>query len=215
VPVEILDIFGSRAVNFHPAPLPRYRGPDPISAMVLDRTVLTDGAMSLHALSPRFDEGPVIAREPVAFPPNLDIWRYHLNLAQAAARLAGDALPRYLDGDVPAVPQDEAVATYVRVAADRRDLKPDLTADDIRWRCATVAKTRPVRIAGVDAAKAIGFRDVVGPPSGAPPAVGPFSVAFDAADARVRVWRKLPFTSQVRRLRRFVTLVRTPIIRFS
>jgi hypothetical protein len=171
--------------------------------------------MSLHALSPRFDEGAIIAQEPVAFPPDLDIWRYHLNLAQAAARLAGDALPRYLDGDLPAVPQDDAVATYVRVAADRRDLKPGLTADDIRWRCATVAKTRPVRIACVDAAEVIGFRDVIGPPSGEPPAIGPLSVAFDAVDARVRVWRKLPLTSQLRRLRRFVALVRTPIVNSS
>jgi hypothetical protein len=86
-----------------------------------------------------------------------------------------------------------------------------MTADDIRWHCLTVAKQRPVRIAGIESIVATGFRGIAGPPKGEPPTVGGLSVEFDAADARVSVWRKWPMMSEVRRLQRLVDLARTPV----
>jgi methionyl-tRNA formyltransferase len=211
VPKSMLDVFASRAVNLHPAPLPRYRGPDPIVAMILDRTILTDGAMTLHALNQSFDEGPIIACEPVALSADLDIGGYQLALAQAAARLTGGALQRYLAGELQAVPQDESQATYVKLPPRARDLRPDLTADEIRWRCRTLATLQPIGITGAGPSAAVGFRRIVGPPTGEPPAIGPLSVEFDAADARVSVWRKLPGMSHIRRMRRLADLAGTPV----
>lgn len=122
IPGQVLDLFPSRAVNFHPAPLPRYRGPSPMAAMLRDRTILTDGCMTLHQVNQAFDEGPIIAREPVAFSANLSVYRYNLDLARAAARLTGGALQRYLRGDLVPVAQDDDLATYAgRAAALRRD----------------------------------------------------------------------------------------------
>jgi methionyl-tRNA formyltransferase len=211
LPGEVLDLFGSRAVNFHPAPLPRYRGPNPIVAMVLDRSILTDGGMTLHILNEAFDEGPIVASEPVALSSNLDIARYQLGLAQAAARLTAGALQRYLVGEIVSVPQDHSQATYARPPATSWCLGRDMTTDTVRWQCRTLARQRPLKIAGIDSATATGFRAVLGPPSGEPPTVGVLSVAFDAADARVSVWRKMPATSRIRRLRRLADLARTPV----
>lgn len=210
VPSDMLAVFGTRAVNFHPAPLPRYRGPHPLGAMVIDRSIETEGAMTLHVLNAEFDEGPVIASLPVPFRSDLSLARYELALANAAARLSGEALPQYLAGALPAIPQDDSQATYARLAPGDLGLKPNFTADEIRWRCNTFATLRPLPITGVESARAIGFRDVVGPPSGDPPSVGLLSVAFDAADARVRVWRKMPLTRHVRRLGRLIDLARAP-----
>jgi methionyl-tRNA formyltransferase len=210
VPRQVLDAFGSRAVNLHPAPLPRYRGPHPVVAMVLDRSILTDGAMTLHVLNDAFDEGPIVAREPVPLPPGLSLGRYQLALSRAAAHLTGGALQRYLAGDLEAVPQDPGDATYARVQGGARDLLPTMTADEIRWRCRTFATSQPIGIPGVGEAPAVGFRRIVGPPTGDPPVVGPLSVEFDAADARVSVWRKLPGMSKIRRLRRLADLAQTP-----
>lgn len=210
VPSDMLAVFGTRAVNFHPAPLPRYRGPHPLGAMVLDRSIATEGAMTLHVLNAEFDEGPIIASLPVPLRSDFSFTRYELAFADAAARLCGEALPQYLAGSLPAVPQDESQATYARLSPGDLGLKPSLTADEIRWLCNTFAKLRPLSIAGVESVTAIGFRDIVGPPSGQPPSVGQLSVAFDAADARVRVWRKMPITRHVRRLGRLIDLARTP-----
>lgn len=209
VPGEVLKIFGSRAVNFHPAPLPRYRGPDPVTAMILDRSILTDGGMTLHVLDEVIDHGPIIAREPVALSSDLDVGRYHLDLAQAAARLTAGALQRYLAGEIAPVPQDDGQATYAKPPAESRDLRPDMTADEIRWRCRTLARRRPVRIAGIEPIMITGFRGVIGPPKGEPPTVGVLSVEFDAADARVSLWRKVPGISRIRRLRHLADLAGT------
>lgn len=210
IPGDVLDVFANRVVNLHPAPLPRYRGPHPIFAMVLDRSILTDGAMTLHGLNTRFDEGPIIANEPVAFPTDLNLRRYDLGLAKAAAHLTADALPAFLAGGLRSVPQDEDQATYERVSADMLALGPEQTVDEIRWRCATLAKVTPVKLACVEGLVATGFLGIVGPPRGNPPTIGRFSIEFDAADARVRVRRKLPLTSPYRRLHRLAVLASAP-----
>jgi methionyl-tRNA formyltransferase len=211
IPKDILEIFGPRAVNFHPAPLPRYRGPSPVQAMILDRTVLTDGAMTLHVLSPELDEGPIVARQPVPFPEDLNIGRYALALAQAARKLAGDSLPRYLAGDLRTAPQDASAATYVRVMKTDLELCPRLSAGDILWRCRTFGKDRTLAIAGLDRVRVTGFAGILGPPTSMPPAIRPLSVDFDVADARIRLWRKLPLTRHLQRLRALLLLVGTPI----
>jgi len=211
VPRQVLDIFGPRAVNFHPAPLPRYRGPDPVTAMVLDRSILTDGAMTLHVLNEAFDQGPIVAREPVALSSDLNIGRYYLALAQGAARLTAGALQHYLAGEIAPVPQDDGQATYAKPSDESWDLRPDMTADEIRWRCRTLARRRPIRVAGIESVTVTGFRGIVGPPKRELPTVGGLSVEFDAADARVSLWRKVPGISRIRRLRRLADLAGTPV----
>jgi methionyl-tRNA formyltransferase len=210
VPAAVLDIFGPRALNFHPAPLPRYRGPNPVQAMVLDRSILTDGAMTLHVMTPGLDEGPIVAREPVPFPKDLRLDRYGIALAEAAGRLAREALPRYLAGELRAAPQDESEASYVRVAPAELALSSRLPADEIRWRCRTIGSDHPLLIDGLDGVRVTGFAGILGPATGRAADVGPFGVALDAADARIRLRRKLPLSRQARRLRRFLLLARTP-----
>lgn len=209
IPQSVLEIFSPRVVNFHPAPLPRYRGPSPILAMTLDRSILTDGCMTLHVVNEAFDAGAIIAREPVALSPDLSIYRYELDLAQAAARLTRGALQSYLAGTLEPVAQDEDQATYAGRPPGRTSLSPEMTADEIHWLCQTLGTLHPLAVSGTGWA-ATGFRAVTGPSNGAPPAAGPLSVEFDASDARVRLRRKPPFARQLRRIRSLIEMARMP-----
>ncbi len=49
-----------RAVNFHPSPLPRYRGPYPLVQAILDEQ--TEWGVTCHKLAEEFDKGDILAQ---------------------------------------------------------------------------------------------------------------------------------------------------------
>jgi hypothetical protein len=65
VPENILALFPGRAVNFHPAILPHYRGPNPRAGMILDGKADLYGGITLHCLSRGIDRGDIIAMRKV------------------------------------------------------------------------------------------------------------------------------------------------------
>ncbi|MEQ1770183.1 MAG: formyltransferase family protein [Devosia sp.] len=104
VPAHLLLMFGTRAVNFHPALLPPYRGPTPIDAMMLDGTADEFGGVTMHRLEPRVDEGPIVGQRRVPRRGrHPQVWRAHL--AEAARQLASDELPLYLAGTIKPLQQ--------------------------------------------------------------------------------------------------------------
>lgn len=195
VPADVLEVFGARAVNLHPAPLPRYRGPTPIHAMALDGSILTEGSMTLHVMSSRFDEGDIIAREPIRFPANASFVGYLLDAARAARELAHHALPAYLDGSLSAKPQDEALATYARVTVGDMAISSVLAAEDVRLRCALFARRRALPVAGLPGMRISGFLRELGPPTGAPARRRWMSLDVDLCDRRVRLRLRMPWSS--------------------
>jgi len=210
VPGDMLAMFDGRAVNMHPGSLPRHRGPTPLQAMVLDRSILSEGAMTLHVMSERFDEGPVIAREPVAFPPDHAFARYALGLAAAAGRLAAEALPAWLGGALAARPQDKANAAYPRVRAADLAISPRLAAADVRLRSDFLGRQWPLPVVGLPGVAVAGWRGEIGPPTGEPPEVGRFAIGMDVADRRVRLARRRPWSRTFRRIADLAIQVTTP-----
>jgi methionyl-tRNA formyltransferase len=108
IPPEVTAIPRFGAVNLHPAPLPRGRGPNPIR--LLYEGDLT-AAASLHRIAPDFDAGPVLAqharRLPDAVTPE-DVRAAWSDLLLAAL---DEGVARAVAGD-PGEPQDETRATY-------------------------------------------------------------------------------------------------------
>jgi folate-dependent phosphoribosylglycinamide formyltransferase PurN len=207
VPPDMLDLFGAHAVNLHPAPLPRYRGPSPFHAMIVDRTIEEQGTMTLHVMSAGLDEGDIVARRRIAFPADRSFVGYRIEAARMARRLLQHDLPAFLDGRIAAVPQDPAVASYIRTNADDLALSAAMSADDIRWRCDALARFGPLRLAGQKGVSVVGFGGRVGEATGRPPRIGRFTVDMDCADGRVRLLRKRPWTSPWRRLRTLASYV--------
>lgn len=210
VPPDMIDAFAGRAVNFHPAPLPRYRGPAPFHAMIIDRSIEREGAMTLHVMAAGLDEGDIIAAEPVAYPENNCMVRYRLRAARAGERLAREQLPAFLDGRIAAVKQDEAQATYVRLADLDMSISADLDAAEIRRRCDAFSTFPALLLRGAKHIKIVGFGGVLGPPTGAPQVHGAITVEMDCRDARIWLKRKRPWSGQLRRVRTMAIHVLEP-----
>jgi methionyl-tRNA formyltransferase len=64
LPSTLLNLIPDRFINFHPGPLPEYRGPMPIFEVI--RSCERETALSIHLMNERFDEGAIILREPIA-----------------------------------------------------------------------------------------------------------------------------------------------------
>lgn len=210
VPQDLLDLYGERAVNLHPAPLPRYRGPSPFYAMLADRSIATDGAITLHIMSAGLDEGAIIAAEPVAFPADCSLMRYRFAVARAAYKLMREGLPAFIDGKVAARDQDAAIATYLGFDKIHLTIDDSMSADDIRWRSDAIGTNRPVPIRNHEKLKIVGFGQVLGAPTGQPIRIGRFSIDMDCRDARVGLLRKMPWTSPLRKLREGLMHLREP-----
>jgi len=104
VPQSILDLFGQRAVNFHPALLPAFRGPTPTDAMMLEGAADSAGGMTLHVITKGIDEGPIIGQRRLPLSESGDLTRWHFDLARAAGEMARTELMEFLNGERPATP---------------------------------------------------------------------------------------------------------------
>jgi len=107
------------AINFHPSPLPMGRGPYPLFKAILDG--LRDWGITVHALDPSFDTGPVIAQE--LFPLEAD--ETHDTLL-AKCQMSAKRLSMTLASDLPrlwaeAKPQGEG-SYWPRITEQQRTL---------------------------------------------------------------------------------------------
>lgn len=111
IQARVLELPRLGAYNLHGSLLPRYRGRAPINWVLVHGE--TETGITLHAMTPRPDDGDVIAqaRLPVAWdetPLSLT-----LRAAEAGRRLVREALPGLLDRSAPRTPQRTlGTATY-------------------------------------------------------------------------------------------------------
>jgi methionyl-tRNA formyltransferase len=113
LPQEVIDIFPDGIVNLHPSMLPKYRGPSPIEAAILNGD--TDTGISLMRLTAGMDEGPVYDQKRVSLKGDED----RLVLYKALAELGADFLLERLEpiakGWLTPKPQIEADASYTKL----------------------------------------------------------------------------------------------------
>ena len=94
-----------RAINFHPSPLPRYRGPYPLVRAILDNQ--TEWGATCHKLTAEFDAGDILAQR--LFPMKADECHESLDLKTqlAMAPLASDVALNFEQRWDHAQPQGE------------------------------------------------------------------------------------------------------------
>ncbi len=102
--------FGS--LNLHASLLPKYRGASPVVAAVLEGDQET--GVSLMLMDEGLDTGPVVATAAVRIDPTDTTESLTGKLAEVGARLAVEAIPRFVAGELPAIPQPERGASRVR-----------------------------------------------------------------------------------------------------
>lgn len=129
IPEEILNMPKYKVINIHPSLLPVFRGPSPIRSAILGDTNPT--GVSIMVLTPKMDEGPIIAQDEVQIPQ--EEWPIRGTvldemLAKQGAKLLIHILPSWIAGAILVKEQDHSKATYSKkITKDMGEL--DLTAD--------------------------------------------------------------------------------------
>lgn len=196
IPGRLLDHFAGRAVNVHPALLPRFRGPCPRLAMLAEGRSHEAGGVSLHVLTEGVDEGPIVAARAVPYPEAGGYAEWDAALADAAAELLASSAVAYLDGRLAATPQDESRACHSRPVPGGLDIGPTTSLARAERLVATLGPTgrlvcRPA--AGTtrrSVYRVVGITRVLGSPSGRPARVGFRTLELDLTDARVCLRRR-------------------------
>ncbi|MFP4156190.1 MAG: methionyl-tRNA formyltransferase [Opitutales bacterium] len=111
--------------NFHPGPLPDYRGADPVFWLILEGA--RHGGLTVHRMDPDFDTGPIFQDIPVPLSPR-DTHGTHLDALGRAAAEVGPALFQAIQqspaGSPPLRPQQ-----HTGTAARRRPQPADTCCD--------------------------------------------------------------------------------------
>jgi methionyl-tRNA formyltransferase len=112
VPPGILAIPPRGVLNVHPSLLPRHRGASPIPAAILAGD--TETGVSIIEMTPRLDDGPIVAQRAVPLRGDQHAPDVERALAAIAADMLRDSLAPWANGALQARPQDEAAATMTR-----------------------------------------------------------------------------------------------------
>ena len=110
LPPRMLDAGRHGALNIHASLLPRWRGAAPIQRALLAGDPET--GISIMQMDAGLDTGPVLAQRRIPVAPHDDSGSLHDRLADLGAEMIVDTLSRLEVGDVRAVPQGEAGASY-------------------------------------------------------------------------------------------------------
>lgn len=128
LPQRTLDVFNPIGViNVHPSLLPKYRGPAPIEAAVLNGDKTT--GISIMRLTAGMDEGPVFAQTTIPLDGAETRPILTASLANAGAAFLIETLPQILSGELEAVPQQNDDVSYTSLLRKEHGIL-DPTTDD-------------------------------------------------------------------------------------
>jgi methionyl-tRNA formyltransferase len=119
--IRILPELGS--INLHPSLLPKYRGPSPIHAALLNGDSMTGN--TIYRLTSKIDAGPIYLQETYPIMPGHNLTFLEYDLAVQGADLLVKSLKMIENSEITEVPQDNCLATYTT--------KIDSTTEIIDW----------------------------------------------------------------------------------
>jgi methionyl-tRNA formyltransferase len=110
LPPAVLDVAQHGALNIHASLLPRWRGAAPIQRALLagDR----ETGVSIMQMDAGLDTGPVLTRRSITIAADDDAGSLHDKLADLGAEEIVSVLAELQHGQLRAVPQSDAGATY-------------------------------------------------------------------------------------------------------
>lgn len=135
LPEPVLSSPRLGCLNLHASLLPELRGAAPIQWALIRGAVET--GISLMQMDAGMDTGPVFCERRIRIDPDDDAESLATRLANLAAEVVREELPRAVSGELRATPQDESRATTA----------PPLTREDahIDWSAPALAIVRRVR----------------------------------------------------------------------
>jgi UDP-4-amino-4-deoxy-L-arabinose formyltransferase/UDP-glucuronic acid dehydrogenase (UDP-4-keto-hexauronic acid decarboxylating) len=120
LPPAVLSAARKGAYNLHGSLLPKYRGKAPVNWALVHGE--TETGVTLHRMTPRPDDGPIVAQKAVPIAKKDTIREVYAKIVAAAAELVAEVYPLLAAGRIEETPQDESRATYFggRTPADGR-----------------------------------------------------------------------------------------------
>jgi len=111
LPASLLNQLPNKFLNIHPSLLPRYRGPAPLQAAIINQDKET--GVTIMVVDEAMDHGPIVTAKKIAVGQK---WFEELRdeTAIIGARLVAQILPDWLAGKLKPVDQDHAAATYTK-----------------------------------------------------------------------------------------------------
>lgn len=113
IPKQIIDLFTPGIINVHPSLLPKYRGPSPIEAAILNGDSKT--GVTVMKLSEKMDAGPIYSQLDIP----LDKTETGPYLSDILAKLGSQELvrliPGIMDGSLLPTAQNEELASYCKL----------------------------------------------------------------------------------------------------
>lgn len=113
LPKDILEIPKFGCLNIHPSLLPKYRGPSPIQAAILNQD--QESGVTIIKMDKEMDHGPIIYQERISLT-NQDTFE---TLSKKLFLLGTDALvkiiPDFIDEKLKLKPQDHKSATFCKL----------------------------------------------------------------------------------------------------
>lgn len=125
IPENVLLYGKEKFINFHPGPLPEYRGPMPIFEVLKNQEKST--AVSVHFMDSKYDEGPLIFKDTLKIEQDDTYGKLAVKLsnhtAQAALNMAN--MVQYAE-KIPSSMQETKNAYYYE--------KPSFSDTSIKWK---------------------------------------------------------------------------------
>lgn len=125
IPEDVLSYGKEKFINFHPGPLPEYRGPMPIFEVLKNQEKST--AVSVHFMDSKYDEGPLIFKDTLKIEQDDTYGKLAVKLsnhtAQAALNMAN--MVQYAE-KIPSSIQESKNAYYYE--------KPSFSDTSIKWK---------------------------------------------------------------------------------
>jgi methionyl-tRNA formyltransferase len=107
---KFLALFPLGGINIHPSLLPKYRGPSPIQAVILNRDTVT--GITVQTLARKMDQGDILAAEKIELSGGETAGSLSEITAQKSAQMLVQVLMKIKDGTVTMTEQNHSDATY-------------------------------------------------------------------------------------------------------
>ena len=117
LPPGVLSLPKFACLNVHASLLPRHRGPSPVANTILCGDELT--GVTIMLMDAGLDTGPILAQEKVGISFMDTTGSLGTKLADVAARLLLQTLPRWLAGEIKLRAQDESRAIYSKLITSK------------------------------------------------------------------------------------------------
>ncbi len=127
VPEEFLNVPRLGCLNLHGSLLPKYRGASPIQTALINNEKVT--GVTLMEMVAAMDAGRMYGKKEVVIEEDDNATSLFKKISEAAKDLVLELLPKYVNGELEGIPQDENEVTFcslIKPEQEKLDLSKDI-----------------------------------------------------------------------------------------